>query len=89
MAALLFAGLSSDFACQVERGELDAAFVTQPPRALPSGLLWTRLYDEPMVMIAPRRPHFEMPAHALDAISFSCPAAHARSERTSLSRRPA
>jgi DNA-binding transcriptional LysR family regulator len=64
----LFAGLSSDFAYQVERGELDAAIVTQPPRALPSGLLWTRLYNEPMVMIAPRRPHFELPEHPLDAL---------------------
>ena len=57
----LFAGLSSDFAWQVERGELDAAIVTQPPRALPAGLLWTPLYSEPMVMIAPRRPHFDLP----------------------------
>lgn len=64
----LFAGLSSDFAPQVERGELDAAIVTQPPRALPAGLLWTPLYSEPMVMIAPRRPHFALPPQPLDAL---------------------
>jgi DNA-binding transcriptional LysR family regulator len=64
----LFAGLSGDFARQVERGELDAAIVTQPPRALPSSLLWTRLYNEPMVLIVPRRPHFGLPDAPLDAL---------------------
>jgi DNA-binding transcriptional LysR family regulator len=64
----LFAGLSSDFALQVERGELDAAIVTQPPRALSSGLLWTPLYKEPMVLIVPRRPHFELPDEPLEAL---------------------
>jgi DNA-binding transcriptional LysR family regulator len=64
----LFAGLSGDFAHQVERGELDAAIVTQPPRALPASLLWTPLYNEPMVLIVPRRPHFELPEEPLDAL---------------------
>jgi DNA-binding transcriptional LysR family regulator len=64
----LFSGMSSDFAHQVERGELDAAVMTQPPRALPAGLLWTRLYTEPMVMIVPRRPHFALPEDPLDAL---------------------
>ena len=64
----LFAGLSSDFAWQVERGELDAAIVTQPPRALSSSLLWTPLYNEPMVLIVPRRPHFELPEEPLEAL---------------------
>jgi DNA-binding transcriptional LysR family regulator len=64
----LFAGLSSDFALQVERGELDAAIVTQPPRALPSSLLWTPLYKEPMVLIVPRRPHFDLPEEPLEAL---------------------
>jgi DNA-binding transcriptional LysR family regulator len=65
----LFAGLSSDFALQVERGELDAAIVTQPPpRALASSLLWTPLYSEPMVLIVPRRPHFELPEEPLEAL---------------------
>jgi DNA-binding transcriptional LysR family regulator len=39
----LFAGLSADFAVRVERGELDAAVVTQSPRRLPASLLWTAL----------------------------------------------
>lgn len=64
----LFAGLSSDFAYQVESGELDAAIATQPPRALPSSVLWTPLYNEPMVMIVPRRPHFELPDKPLDVL---------------------
>lgn len=50
----LFVGLSSDFAVRVERGELDAAVTTQAPVALPDGLLWTRLYEEAMVLIMPR-----------------------------------
>jgi DNA-binding transcriptional LysR family regulator len=64
----LFAGLSADFAYQVEHGELDAAIVTQPPRALASTLLWTPLYTEPMVLIVPRQPHFTLPAQPLDAL---------------------
>jgi DNA-binding transcriptional LysR family regulator len=64
----LFGGLSSDFAYQVEHGELDAAIVTQPPRALASTLLWTPLYNEPMVLIVPRRPHFDLPEKPLEAL---------------------
>ena len=64
----LFAGMSSDFAHQVERGELDAAVMTQPPRPLPAGLVWTRLYTEPMVLIVPRRPHFELPERPLEVL---------------------
>ncbi len=56
----LFAGQSSDFAKRVEQGLLDAAIVTRPPRALSSSLVWTQLYVEPMVLIVPRRPHFEL-----------------------------
>jgi DNA-binding transcriptional LysR family regulator len=58
----LLAGLSSDFAQRVERGELDAAVVTQSPRPLSSNLLWTPLYTEPMILIVPRKPHFPLPA---------------------------
>jgi DNA-binding transcriptional LysR family regulator len=64
----LFAGLSSDFAYQVEQGELDAAIVTQSPRALPSSLLWTPLYTEPMVLIVPRHSHFALPDKPLDVL---------------------
>jgi DNA-binding transcriptional LysR family regulator len=64
----LFAGLSSGFAVQVERGELDAAIVAQPPHALPSSLVWTPLYKEPMVLIVPREPHFALPEAPLEAL---------------------
>jgi DNA-binding transcriptional LysR family regulator len=68
----LFAGQSADFAGRVDRGELDAAVVTQPPIRLPSNLVWTRLYTEPMVLIVPAKPHFTVPAAGL-AILADCP----------------
>lgn len=64
----LFTGLSSDFAKRVERGELDAAIVTQSPRPLLSNLLWTPLYSEPMILIVPRRPHFVLPDQPEDIL---------------------
>lgn len=67
----LFAGLSSHFSVQVEQGELDAAIVTQSPRALSPRLLWTPLYSEPMVMIVPKTPHFDLPARPLDILRKS------------------
>ena len=74
----LFAGLSSDFAPKVESGELDAAVVTQPPRTLPSAVKWTALYTEPMILIVPRRPHFEL---ARDARSILASAPYLRFDR--------
>jgi DNA-binding transcriptional LysR family regulator len=65
----LFAGMSSDFATRVGRGELDAAVVTQPPHALPSSLVWTPLYAEPMVLIVPREPRFAVAGPALDILA--------------------
>jgi len=64
----LFAGQSSDFAYKVEHGVLDAAVVTRPPRPLAASLLWTPLYDEPMVMIVPRRPPFRLSADPLQTL---------------------
>ena len=58
----IFAGLSSDFVARVERGELDAAVVTRPPHGLRTALRWTELYTEPMVLVVPRHPQFELPA---------------------------
>jgi DNA-binding transcriptional LysR family regulator len=57
----LLAGMSSQFADQVKQGELDAAVVTRSPFPLASSLVWTALYTEPMILVAPRRPHFPMP----------------------------
>lgn len=64
----LFAGLSSDFAYKVEHGELDAAIVTRSPRTLSTNLMWTPLYSEPMVLIVPRRPHFQLPDEPLEIL---------------------
>ncbi len=60
----LFAGMSREFAQKVEDGELDAAVVTRPPHALASSVAWTPLYREPMVLIAPAHPHFDLPKTA-------------------------
>jgi DNA-binding transcriptional LysR family regulator len=65
----LFAGMSSDFATRVGRGELDAAIVAQPPHGLPASLVWSPLYAEPMVLIVPRQPRFALPSHALDVLA--------------------
>lgn len=67
----LLAGLSSDFAIKVEKGELDAAVVTQPPRPLPSSLVWTPLYTEPMVLVVPRHPHFDLARDPLEILRRS------------------
>lgn len=68
----LLAGQSADFMTRVERGELDAAVVTQPPTRLPATLAWTPLYREPMVLIVPTRPHFALPAEPLQMLA-QCP----------------
>lgn len=68
----LFAGQSADFMARVERGELDAAVVTQPPAPLPATLVWTPLYREPMVLIVPARPHFVLPEAPLQMLAL-CP----------------
>ena len=67
----LFAGMSSDFANRVQLGELDAAVVTQSPHPLPASLVWTPLYNEPVVLIVPSRPHFEMPDEPLEILRRS------------------
>ncbi|MBL8323987.1 MAG: LysR family transcriptional regulator [Rubrivivax sp.] len=68
----LFAGQSADFMTRVERGELDAAVVTQPPLRLPAALTWTPLYREPMVLVVPARPHFALPEAPLQMLA-QCP----------------
>jgi len=64
----LFGGQSAEFANKVERGELDAAVMTQSPRPLPSSLVWTPLYSEPMVLIVPRQPHFTLPKDPIEVL---------------------
>jgi hypothetical protein len=46
-------GLSAELVLLVDRGELDAALVSEPPAKLDPDLVWTALYGEPLVVIAP------------------------------------
>lgn len=64
----LFFGLSADFSTRVEKGELDVAIITKPPRPLPKSLRWTLLYTEPLVLIAPRKPLFQASGDALELL---------------------
>lgn len=64
----LLAGQSEDFTRKVEHGQLDAAVVVRPPHVLPSSLRWTPLYREPMILIAPRQPHFPLAQEPRDIL---------------------
>lgn len=68
----LLAGQSDDFTRKVEHGELDGAVVVRSPHVLPPSLLWTPLYRESMVLVAPRQPHFDLPVEPLDVLR-QCP----------------
>ncbi len=68
----LLAGQSEDFTRQVEQGQLDGAVVIRSPHALPPNLIWTPLYSEAMMLIAPRKPHFALPADPLEILR-TCP----------------
>jgi DNA-binding transcriptional LysR family regulator len=48
------AAKSMDLLARVEASELDAAIVVREPGQSRPGLAWTALYDEPMVLLAPR-----------------------------------
>lgn len=48
-------GVSEDLAAKVERGELDAALVADPPDSLPKSLILHPIVREALVFIAPRR----------------------------------
>ena len=76
----LFAGFSADLAPRVAQGELDAAVVTQTPRAWPRGVKWTKLYAEPMILIAPVNPHFTVATTAAGVLQS---APYLRFERSS------
>lgn len=56
----LMAGLSNHLVTSVANGELDVAVVTQAPYTLPPSLQWTWLYNEPMVLIVPKRANFAL-----------------------------
>jgi len=48
------AAKSMDLLARVEAGELDAAIAVREPGQSRPGLAWTTLYEEPMVLLAPR-----------------------------------
>ena len=48
------AAKSMELLARVEAGELDAAIAVREPGQSRAGLAWTPLYEEPMVLIAPR-----------------------------------
>ncbi len=47
-------GLSAELVHMVDRGEIDAALVSEPPAKLDPDLIWTGLYGEPLVVVAPK-----------------------------------
>ncbi|MDB5873952.1 MAG: LysR family transcriptional regulator [Ramlibacter sp.] len=54
LALHVSAAKSMELAARVEAGELDAAIAVREPGQARPGLTWTPLYDEPMVVLAPR-----------------------------------
>lgn len=48
-------GVSSELTAKVERGELDAALVAEPPARLAANLIWHPVLSEPLVLFTPRR----------------------------------
>lgn len=49
----IIAGISGDLVAQVDRGTLDMAIVTQPPKQFPTNLKVHHLYSEPFALITP------------------------------------
>ncbi|GBE43620.1 HTH-type transcriptional regulator GltR [bacterium BMS3Bbin10] len=54
LRARVVSGLSAELVHMVDRGEIDAALVSEPPAKLDPDLVWTGLYGEPLVVIAPK-----------------------------------
>ena len=54
LALHLSAAKSMELVARVEAGELDAAIAVREPGQSRPGLAWTTLYEEPMVLLAPR-----------------------------------
>ncbi len=46
-------GLSAELMAKVDRGDLDAAIVSEP-KPVPTGMLWRPVAEEPLMVIAPR-----------------------------------
>lgn len=48
----LVSGLSADLLARVDRGDLDAALVSEP-KPVPAGMMWRAVIDQPLMVIAP------------------------------------
>ena len=63
-------GVSDDLAAKVERGELDAALVSDPPHSLPKALVLHPIVDEPLVFIAHKTLKMTQPRKILSEEPF-------------------
>lgn len=63
-------GVSSDLVARVERGELDAALVAEPPFKLSRGLVWHPIVAEPLVLLVSSQTRVTTLADVLQRYTF-------------------
>lgn len=62
-------GLSAELMAKVDRGDLDAAIVSEP-KPVPSGMLWRPVADEPLMVIAPKSSELSSATELLTTMPF-------------------
>ncbi|WP_181299085.1 MULTISPECIES: LysR family transcriptional regulator [Pseudomonadaceae] len=62
-------GLSAELMAKVDRGDLDAAIVSEP-KPVPSGMLWRPVADEPLMVIAPKSSEISGASELLRSMPF-------------------
>ncbi len=70
VAVRVATGVSSDLVRRVERGELDAAIVAEPPFKLARGLVWHPIVAEPLVLLVSSRTQVTTLADVLQRSTF-------------------
>jgi DNA-binding transcriptional LysR family regulator len=70
MCQSVLPGTSLDLLDKVDSQHLDLAIIIRPNFKPPSSLKWTKLLDEPFVLIAPRSWGVDDPQHALRSLPF-------------------
>lgn len=70
VAVRVATGVSSDLVGRVERGELDAAIVAEPPFKLSRGLVWHPIVAEPLVLLVSSRTKVTTLASVLQQSTF-------------------